>query len=225
MQQRDKAGFGILLERIYVLYEKKLSALILDSWWQAMQSFEIKALAEAFHLHLINPDNGQFLPKPADIVRLLQGSTQDSAFAAWTKVENAVRDVGAYESVTFDDALIQQVLQDMGGWIELGQKKESHWPYVKNEFINRYRGYCQRGPLTTWPAVLIGLTQANNQLHKFDSAPPVLIGDKQAAQSVFERGAHASSSVITRLGEQHFKALRQPMLAISQSASCISTAE
>ncbi len=214
MHQQDKAGFGILLERIYDLYGQKLSASILDLWWHAMHSFEIKALTKAFHMHITNPGNGQFMPKPADIVRLLRGSTEDNARIAWTKVENALCDVGTYESVTFDDALIQQVLQDMGGWIKLGQKKEAYWHCVEKDFISRYCGYCQRGPLTTWPAVLVGITKANNELNGYGSGPAVLIGDEHAAQRVLAGGTHESQLAITRLGEQHFKALREPMRSI-----------
>ncbi len=55
---------------------------------------------------------------------MLGGSTQDAALAAWSKVDRAVREVGPYQSVAFDDALIHRVLFEMGGWIPLGSKTE-----------------------------------------------------------------------------------------------------
>jgi len=75
--------------------------------------------------HLMNPDTGQFLPKPADIVRMLGGRTLDRALMAWAKVDKAVRQIGTYESVVFDDALIHRVLHEMGGWVGMGQKTEN----------------------------------------------------------------------------------------------------
>ncbi len=214
MHLQDKAAFGMLLQGVYDFYEKTLSASILDLWWQAMQSFELKVLSDTFSRHCMNPDNGQFLPKPADIVRLLHGSTKDSALIAWSKVEKAIRTVGIYDSVTFDDALIQQVLQDMGGWIGLGQKKEAEWPFVCNEFVNRYCGYRQRGALTTWPAVLVGMAQASNQCNGFHSLPPKLIGDQQAAQRVLADGACIDELAITQSSQQSFKPLSELPLPI-----------
>ncbi len=83
MHLQDKAAFGMLLQGVYDFYEKTLSSSILNLWWQAMESFEIKVLSEAFSRHCMNPDNGQFLPKPADIVRLLHGSTKYRAISPY----------------------------------------------------------------------------------------------------------------------------------------------
>jgi hypothetical protein len=224
MHLQDKALFVRVLTRIYGFYGQKLSEPNLDLWWQTMQSFDIKVLTEALSLHLINRDNGQFLPKPADIMRVLQGSSQDSALIAWTKVDKALHSVGPYASVVFDDEIIQQVLQDMGGWIALGTKKEAEWPFVANEFVSRYRGYCQHGRLKIWPAVLMGMAQASNECHGFSSAAPVLIGDPQKAQYVLSKGTQTSRIGITRLtGEASFKQLSE--LSHAVSSQCTTTKE
>lgn len=109
-----------------------------------MKPFDLAAVKDALNRHCVNPDNGQFMPKPADVVKLLQGSSQDGALVAWAKVDRAVRQVGTYSTVVFDDPIIHRVVQDMGGWVALGDKREKEWPFVAKEFENRYRGYPMR---------------------------------------------------------------------------------
>jgi len=84
------------------------------------------------------------MPKVADVIKMLQGSTQDSALTAWAKVDKAVRSIGTQMSVAFDDPLIHKVIQDMGGWLGLGQRQEAEWPFVAKEFETRYRGFKAR---------------------------------------------------------------------------------
>lgn len=204
MREQDKATFVGLLEDIYDFYGKELTERRLIRWWNAMQPYEIKTLVDTFDHHVVG-EKGPFFPTPADIVLALQGTSEDSALLACSKVESTLRTVGTYASVVFDDVIIQLVIQDMGGWIELGKKKEAEWPFVRNEFVKRYRGYCQGSSPKTWPAVLIGMAQASNECNGFASAAPVLIGNQQQAQYVLSGGTHTNRVGITRLGEQVFK--------------------
>jgi hypothetical protein len=160
-------------------------------WWAAMKPFDLDAVKDALNRHCVNPDSGQFLPKPADVVRMLQGSTQDAALVAWSKLDRTVREVGTYRSVVFEDALIHRIVLEMGGWVALGTKTEDEWPFLRNEFVNRYRGYRGRSEIPEYPPVLIGLAEASNRKVGFDSEPPVLIGNPVTAQAVMQRGSNA----------------------------------
>jgi hypothetical protein len=166
-----------------------VSRFALDVWWTALKSYELPAIIDAFNRHLANPDAGQFAPKPADIIRMLQGSAQDSALRAWAKVDRAVRSVGTYCDVVFDDALIHRVIQDMGGWIGLGTKSEAEWPFVAKEFENRYRGFRSRNEHPSYAPVLTGIAAAHNGPKGFESEKPVLIGNRQLARRVLREGA------------------------------------
>jgi hypothetical protein len=53
------------------------------------------------------------MPKPADIVRNLQGTASDRSLIAWGKLLEAMRRVGAYRSVAFDDGAIHAAVEDM----------------------------------------------------------------------------------------------------------------
>lgn len=188
MKQQDFQQFHEGIEGVYSFYNRELSRFALDVWWNAMKPFDLAVVIDAFNRHLMNPDNGQFLPKPADLVKLLGGSTQDRALVAWAKVDKALRRIGTYESVVFDDPIIHRVLHDMGGWVPLGQKTEDEWPFIAKEFENRYRGFSSRGETPSYPKVLAGIAQSYNDAKGHKTNPPQLIGNSAAAMSVMAGG-------------------------------------
>ena len=94
MQQADFAEFQELIEGVHSFYAKDCSTFGLDVWWQAMKVYDLAAIRDALGRHCVNPDNGQFMPRPADVVRMMEGSTLDSAVVAWTKVDRAIQAVG-----------------------------------------------------------------------------------------------------------------------------------
>ncbi|ARO87727.1 hypothetical protein EBAPG3_008070 [Nitrosospira lacus] len=189
MQTNDFQKFHDGIVGVMGFYGRSVSTFALDVWWTALKGHDLAAIVDAFNRHLANPDAGQFPPKPADIIRMLQGSTQDSALRAWAKVDQAVRRIGTYCDVVFDDALIHRVIQDMGGWIALGTKGEDEWPFVAKEFENRYRGFRSRNEYPEYPANLIGMVTAHNNQKGFRTDPPVLIGNEQLAAQVLCGGA------------------------------------
>ncbi|MFC4275550.1 DUF6475 domain-containing protein [Achromobacter aloeverae] len=199
MKPTDQPRFSALISDVFAFYRQDASKFAMNVWWQAMQPFDLAAVAEALNRHCVNPDSGQFMPKPADVVKMLRGSSQDSALVAWSKVDKAVRQVGTYQTVAFDDAVIHRVIEEMGGWIALGEKTERDWPFVAKEFENRYRGYAMRNETPEHSKVLIGITDANNQKQGFKSTAPVLIGDASSAKRVLLSGSDKPAIGFQRL--------------------------
>jgi hypothetical protein len=198
MIDANRKDFFALVADVHAFYKRDFSKFTGGIWWAALKIFDYEAIAEALNRHCINPDVGQFLPMPADVVRMLQGSTQDAALVAWAKVDRAVRYAGTHVSVAFDDPLIHRVLTEMGGWVQLGIKEESDWPFLKNEFVTRYRGYRGRSEIPEYPPTLIGIIEAGNTTAGFKSPPPVLIGDAVRAQHVMLAGRDKPFIAMTR---------------------------
>jgi hypothetical protein len=199
MQQNDFDGFVDIIQAVSEQYGKRLSDSVLALYWQGLQDFELAAVRDALGRHLRNTDTGQFMPKIADIIRMLQGSSMDAAFSAWTKVDKAVRTVGPNESVVFDDPLIHRVLHDMGGWLLICEKTDDDWPFVAKEFENRYRGFKSRNDRVEYPAKLIGLFEKENTVAGKKVAEPLLIGDSTRAQRVLLGGGTGANMLgITR---------------------------
>ena len=103
-------------------FDKDISDFAFDLWWNALNRYDLKAIIQAFNRHVVNPEAGKWLPKPADIVKMLEGSTLDSAMAAWTVVDKTLRERYLYRC-GFDDPIIHRVIHDMGGWVKFGEKK------------------------------------------------------------------------------------------------------
>lgn len=192
MIQNEFTDFVDIMQLVAEQYGKKPSDGLISLYWQGLKSYEFNAVREAIGKHLANTDTGQFMPKIADIIRMMQGSSLDSALSAWSKVDRAVRDIGPYETVVFDDPIIHKVLHDMGGWLMLSEKTEDEWPFVAKEFENRYRGFKSRNEKIEYPSKLIGLSEANNEKEGYSIAKPILIGDIKKAIEVLNLGTSGS---------------------------------
>lgn len=201
MRTDEFQGFSELMQGVHEFYGKDCSGFTLDVWWAALKPYPLETVADAVNRHCVNPDAGQWMPKPADIIRMVDGSTVDAANNAWTKVEKALSAVGTYSSVVFDDALIHRVVADMCGWVGLGAKRIDEWPFVRNEFITRYRGYLSRRENPEYPRKLIGITDAENVKNGFKSVAPILLGNADKAQSVFAKGSEKPLLAATRFSE------------------------
>jgi len=200
MQQSDYDDFTNIIQVVSEQYGKKLSGGVIALYWQALQAYDLPAVRDALGRHLRNTDTGQFMPKIADIIRMMQGSSQDAAFSAWSKVDKAVRQVGPYDTVVFDDPLIHKVLHDMGGWIGICDKTDEAWPHVEREFETRYRGFKSRNEQVEYPAKLIGIFEAHNAKEGHKVAAPMLIGDASKAHEVLRLGTTGSKMLgITRM--------------------------
>jgi hypothetical protein len=182
MRPTDRERFRDTIAGAYSFYGRELTKFQLGVWWAALEQFDFEAVADAISRHLTNPDAGQFLPKPADVVKLLSGSTQDAAIVAWTKALRAVQRAGTYVSVAFDDPLIHRVLDDMGGWVEFGKKKADEEPFVAREFQQRYRAYATQQRMPDYPPRLMGVIEAENSRFGLPGDEHVmLIGDERRA--------------------------------------------
>lgn len=189
MQPTDRAAFATLMHGVYDFYGKDLSDFAISIWWEAMRPYDLAAVQQTMSRHLMNPDNGQWLPKPADVVKLMGGGTQDSALLAWAKVDRAVRSAGPYQSVVFDDPIIHAVVSDMGGWTELCSHDENEWPFRAKEFEHRYRGARLRANLGGYPGHLPGLAEMSNKDQSRPVAPPLMIGDPARCAQVAKGGS------------------------------------
>lgn len=187
MNMNDLAEFTDLLTTISAFYRVPLSRKSLELYWNTLQLFEWPEVKAAFQSHLIDPDAGQYFPKPADVVRHIDGNSDTQALKAWSKVDEAIRSVGCYASVVFDDPIIHVVIDDMGGWIRLCQTLLKDLPFRANEFKKHYAGYVNHPP-HHYPKQLFGLEAQQNGMHGYTTKPPLLIGDPKQAFAVLQNG-------------------------------------
>ncbi len=187
MQKNDITVFAQLMASIGELYSKKISKPLIEIYWQTLQQFDLNDIQYAFKMHINNPDYGQFFPKPADIVRFIEGCGETKALQAWTKVEKTIRQIGSYKSVAFDDSLIHAVIEDMGGWTKLCMSTAEELAFRANEFQKRYKGFLIKHP-GYYPKYLCGLIEQNNARNGYHCEPPTLIGNAERIKAVISGG-------------------------------------
>lgn len=198
MVDSDLEPFFALLTLTAEQYRREISVHLRKLYWNALSGYDLQTVRDALHMHIHNPDKGRFWPSVADIIYAIEGGGQDRALRAWALVDRAVRLVGSYESVVFDDPLIHCAIDEMGGWTSLGKKQEKEWPFVAKEFAERYRNLAaHRRPGDTHPPVLVGTIEADRAGHGNRGAAPVrprLIGDPHKAAEVVRTGRRPSGN-------------------------------
>lgn len=203
MNQDDSIRFAVALVALAEYYGRDLSEGVIGLYQQGLQGYDIDAIERAIGAHLQNPDSGQWMPKIADIVRMIEGTTQDAAALAWAKVMRAVGSVGQYQSLAFDDPVIHLVIDDLGGWPGLCQTTEDELPFLAKRFETNYRAYRRRAnDIPPHPRYLVGVSEISNGAAGHRSDPPRLVGDQEKAKRVMLGGSSAPRLQISRFGER-----------------------
>ena len=207
MTPTEKDKFLDVLQGVHDFYGKDMSKFAVSVWAMACETFDVQQVSKALSAHLMDPERGQFMPKPADIVRQLQGTNTDRSLIAWGKVLDAMQRVGAYSSVCFDDGVIHASITDMGGWMQLCRSKTDDLPFLQKRFCDGYKAYANRGDVA-YPAVLLGEHEISNGAKGYRSAPPVLIGNPVKAEKVRLAGVNGPKTQITHIASNLSSLLR-----------------
>lgn len=189
MNPADRPRFAALMSRVSDVYNKPITEAGLSLWWGLLEARDFTDIETAFRLHMLDPERGRFIPMPADIVRLLDGTGGSRAQLAWSAVRDAIRSVGPYRSVVFDEPITHAVIEDMGGWIRLCEMETEEAPFRGKEFVDRFQAYAVRGGAPRHAGVLSGEHDMANRLRFSEYVrAPVLIGDPQRALAVMQAG-------------------------------------
>lgn len=167
-QEKFTQGLMILAE----VYNRKLSALLLQTYWNCLKKYSFSVFEITLWDFLQNPDHAKKgFPSPAEWIKAIDGDTETKSLAAWTDITKTIRHVGHYESVAFSDPLIHLVIKEMGGWIFLCQQPERELIFLQKEFERRYKNYYSLKKLAS-PDYLAGHIEQQNIVHGFTEHIP-----------------------------------------------------
>jgi hypothetical protein len=113
-----------------------------------LSEYDIGDIAKALREHR---KSCKWFPKVSEIVERMQPNTDQTALIAWSQALPLLRDSRNAKS---DDPITEKVIQDLGGWFQLGMKSTSELVWVEKEFEKRYAMYAEHG--TTDTAKLLG---------------------------------------------------------------------
>jgi hypothetical protein len=211
MDKNDMPRFGELMAWLAQTYNNHISHIDVENYWRFFKSYPLRSVEQAIINYCRSPDGHAFMPKPGEIISYIEGSSFSQATQAWTKVMKAVKRLGVYTTVVFDDPLIHAVLYDMGGWIKLCEAKEKDTPFVAREFEKRYGYYLMNNPLT-YPKQFTGLFDAQNTRDGYKADLPMLIGNENVALDVYKNGQEVEHL------NQSYKKLSLDRLAITKQS-------
>jgi hypothetical protein len=180
MNQTDFERFVETLSACADLYGKTLGEPALRIWWQTMERFDFREFDRALRRCIESPDTGQFMPKPADVIRHIDGSSSDRALVAWGRVFDAMSRVGAYSSVDFAEPAIHAAIVDLGGWVKLCRSEEDELPFIQKRFCDAYRTYSSRGSVNA-PLRLAGDHEITNAGKGYEVEPSVALSSNPNA--------------------------------------------
>ena len=113
--ESDLKQFAKMMSVLGELYSKPLSEILIEIYWRVLKNYSLQEIKADVYSYINHENEGSFMPKPADIIRHIHQQEKQKALDAWSKVENAIRQVGRYSSISFDDQLIHFVIKKMGG--------------------------------------------------------------------------------------------------------------
>ena len=158
-----KKRFASLFSGLADYYNAEVSKASLGLYWEGLRQYDYEAIEKACWAHTqLSDEAGRWMPKISDLNKMLAGRTSDQGQIAWSKVDRAVRTIGPYWDVAFDDPIIHRVISDMGGWIQMNSSEDKNWPFVAKEFVTRYQSFKMTGETPEHPRYLVGMANAQN---------------------------------------------------------------
>lgn len=152
MVDSEKARFKKIMMMTGELYDKNITETLLDLYFSVLKDFSVDHVAEAFTAHIRSTDAaGTFFPKPADIIRLINGTkkeedekTDQNAEIAWSDVIGKVASLGSYRNFESDDKVSVAVIVALGGWMRVCSSNYDQLPWLKKEFISAYKSFSSK---------------------------------------------------------------------------------
>jgi len=175
MTERDFKEFSRALTLVAEIYGRDISEPLTRLYFECLKHYTLEEVLSALRAHITLPThNGRFFPRPADISLLIEGDPDTQAAIAWCSLCRAIEDHGGYTSIAFDDPVVHMCIQEMGGWLQLCEMKESELPFREKEFCRLYRYYSLH-PRKDYPAYFPGRIELENTSRGFhEFLPPVV---------------------------------------------------
>lgn len=163
MQKSDLTDFTKIILTLAEVFAEPMSDPRMQAYFAALEDLTIEQVERAVN-HLMR--SAKFFPKPAEIRELIEGSIDDRAAAAWSRLVQAIEKGGPYASLHVDDlALADAILRTFGGWIEacnrLPVPGDPMYANLQKQFAAYYRAASRHG--VDAPRYFAGLHEAGNR--------------------------------------------------------------
>lgn len=200
MDNQDRERFAMCMAAMAEAFSQVVSDIKGDIYYKALSDIPIEAIERAVW-SIINTRTTATFPKVAEIREAVSGKVEDSAMLALSKVEKAVREVGGYSSVVFDDPVIHAVVSTFNnGWVGICDMSCEEWKWSRKDFLKLYEAMSRNGRGNIEP-VLHGRHYIQNDNAGYKKAEEIeYVGDKVKAiawQREIEQGKERETPMLT----------------------------
>ena len=168
MNNEDKKEFKILMLGAGDIFNKQIANPLLQIYFTSLAQFSIEEVSAAMTAHFIDPDQGAFFPKPADLVKQIKGTSKDQKRSIENRGEIAWAQIMAYVEgphdlkVRLNDKQAAAALMAIGGMSKLKVMQYDQVPWMKKEFLSMYDTY-ENTSLENIPTNVLGYQEMENQ--------------------------------------------------------------
>lgn len=143
MNQGDGQRFGMEILKLSEAFNAPVSEARASVFFESLADLSIERVVEACRRAR---QTLEFFPSPGKLRALAEGVPQDHAEVAWIRFLTAVRHVGSYQSVDFDDEVLHETIRALwGGWATVAESfTMDEEPYRHAEFLKTYRALASR---------------------------------------------------------------------------------
>ena len=172
---KNQKAFKALFSGLCETFGREVSDSLSRIYWAVLSRYDDADVDAAIMRGIAK---WTFFPKPAEIIREIEGDPEARAWAAWETFLLAKSRVGPQRSVVFEDPAIPVVVERLGGWSESGVFSwlEKDYPFRRAEFLRAYNAAA--GERHEQSRALIGWADAENAARGYTQwvRPPVCIG-------------------------------------------------
>ncbi|MCP4763806.1 MAG: hypothetical protein GY870_18690 [archaeon] len=164
--------------------DKEPTKAFVKVYFDALKEFDIKDVLAAISQSILK---SSWFPKPVELRSLIGGSNTDNSEIQCAQAFEAVRRVGPYESVVFDDPVTQEVIkQYYGGWPKFCEGDEGEEVFKKNDFKKAYKSFSNQNRKHYGP--LYGISAIGNDSNGIKQKPKIkMIGNPERCKQIMDR--------------------------------------
>lgn len=174
----DRQRFSAMMFMLAEIFKESLSEPRIDVYWDILEEYPIDDILKAAKM-ILQTKTIKVFPLPAEFISVID-QPDIKALDAWQSILKAIEYHGIYQSPTFKDPLVSNVIQSFGGWISFcmmsREQSEDQWNWTRKEFMKIYQS-LNRSIEKRPPMKLIGLHEQHNELHAPALTAPQKIGE------------------------------------------------
>lgn len=170
----DRAAFGEAIGALTAAFQKEPTKPLLLGYWLGLRDLDLSTVQKAVALGI---RDSKFMPPPAAL-REFAGDEPVGVrcVRAWDAVKRAIREHGAYQSISFDDPAVNAAIRSLGGWVKIcSLDSEELDKWTRKDFEKVYSGFSQHGVAPESARYLDGLHEREARFNGYEAPKPKLI--------------------------------------------------